>query len=328
MKKIIIKLFFLLEVIFLWIIPIKDSAEIFTRQDILNRTTNYTNLIFTPSVDTARIYDYKGNWIKPTFKRSNPSSQPQAYFEAGKSYIGEAYVWGGIDGWQEFSSRIFSNVCPGGYNTSKYGYWIPGNANSGSAARRYLAGIDCASFVNQCLNLDPTQGIRGLREQALKINKDNMKPADILVSAHHTALSVYGDASKVVQSISSYSYPPPHVTQVYGWPSGISYEAYSIFPQFSSPDISYNKDTMNISVDIAVNARYGRVHKDSVKVRVDGKEVNDFTFKSLGNGRYKVKSSKGFVLSRDHILEIRADNEELRNRYRDTESQLQIITIE
>ncbi len=283
--KITVKLSFILEAILLWIIPVKSNAEIFTRQGILNRTTNYTNLNFTPSIDTARIYDYKGNWIKPTFKRSNPSSQPQAYFEEGESYIGEAYVWGGVDGWQNFSSRIFSNVCPGGYNTSKYGYWMPGNASSGSAARRYLAGIDCASFVNQCLNLNSTQGIIGLRKQAIKINRNDMKPADILISAHHTALTVYGDANKIVQSISSYSYPPPHVTQIYGWPSGISYETYSIFPQFSQESPANGEVVDSGSVDSISVIIYGKgkFTTDNVSMTINGQIENNKEVKIIND---------------------------------------------
>ncbi len=292
--------------LFLSLVPLLLNAVI-TRDDVISKAETYLNLNWSPSIDTCVIKDWQGNKIDGTFK---------SYYKKGHKYTWEAYVWGGVNTTSDFISRINSGYCAGGYNTSDYGYYHPGHPEEMSAASHFLAGLDCAAFANSCLSQPIGQGIDALKNRCIPINRSDVKKGDIWVITHHIRLA--GEGNSIYESHANTNNPPPGV--VYRPSSNVGYTPYSIFPQFSNPDISYNKDTMNISVDIAVNARYGRVHKDSVKVRVDGKEINDFTFKSLGNGRYRIKSSKGFVLSRDHILEIRADNEELRNRYRDTDT--------
>ncbi len=281
-------------------------------------------------ISTASLYVPISSWTPVVDSTNKVSPTWHSWYKTKKNggnppYDKLAYCWSGFDTPSGFISRVENKTSPvpaGGYNTSQYSY-----------PRPYIAGIDCSGFVLRCWGISTYTTYQQLIDYSLKIDKSKLKKGDLLRKSGHSVLYVSGTFPGKCDIYESQADPStgahfPGVVSHSRVLSEKDYTPYSIFPQFSSPDISYNKDTMNISVDIAVNARYGRVHKDSVKVRVDGKEINDFTFKSLGNGRYKVKSSKGFVLSRDHILEIRADNEELRNRYRDTESQLQIITIE
>ncbi|MHA1280826.1 MAG: hypothetical protein ACTSQ8_27100, partial [Candidatus Helarchaeota archaeon] len=189
-----------------------------TRQDIWGNGVPCF-LGWSPLVDSCWILDSNGDTIPPLF---------HSEFKVGSWNIGEAYVWGGIDAPNRFLSRINDSVCAGGYNTSQYGYYTPGVPGSGSAAAHWLGGIDCAAFVNRCLQLTAWQGIAALENCCLKIDAKQAKMGDALTVPHHARLVV--DNSYPMFAILE-STPP----KIRGADVTIgNYEAYSIFPQFAN----------------------------------------------------------------------------------------------
>jgi len=230
---------------------------------------------WSPLVDSCWILDSNGDTIPPLF---------HSEFKVGSWNIGEAYVWGGIDAPNRFLSRINDSVCAGGYNTSQYGYYTPGVPGSGTAAAHWLAGIDCAAFVNRCLELTAWQGIKKLEECCLKIDKKDAKKGDALTKAHHAQLIVENNypMAYVFESISQEDIEP----KVRGAPVSMAgYEAYSIFPQFA------NEKPANGS----------EVHESrpEISVEVTGSGVIDIPYLLL-----------------DHTVEIRATNNRV-NLYED-----------
>ena len=202
-------------------LPLLLNGGVITRDGIISKAETYLHLNWSPSVDTCVIKDWQGNKINSTF---------HSYYKRGQTYTWEAYVWGGVNTTASFINRINSGYCAGGYNTSCYGYFYPGHPEYMSAASHFLAGLDCAAFVNSCLSQPIGQGIDSLRSRCILINRRDVKKGDIWVIAHHIRLA--DGNGYVYESHSEKGYRPGVEHRAV---SNVSYTPYSIFPQFSNP---------------------------------------------------------------------------------------------
>ena len=235
-------------------LPLLLNAGVITSDDVISKAETYLNLNWSPSVDTCVIRDWQGNKINGTF---------HSYYKEGLTYTWEAYVWGGINTTSSFISRINSGYCAGGYSTSDYGYYHPGHPEYMSAASHFLAGIDCAAFVNSCLSQPIGQGMDVLKSRCIKIDKSNVKKGDIWVrSSPHHHIRLADENRYVYESHSEEGYRPGVEHRPV---SNASYTPYSIFPQFSqeSPangEVVEHAQTKDISVTIAAKGNLSLIH--------------------------------------------------------------------
>jgi len=240
-------------------------GAVITRDDAISNAGLYLNLSWSPLKDTCLS-------LNPPYI---------SHFKVGKNYTGEAYCWGGFDryggtepagspSWPNngltFPQRIHNKVCPGGFNTKQYG---------SPTAPTNLAGIDCSGYVTRCWGIE-RNGFRpynttSLWNIGLTINYEDLRPGDILVNPGDHVV-IYSDGN-IIGSWNIYEATPPQV--VYGkFPPNYNYLNYipvSIFPQFSSPQPPNGAKNVSLSVDIsveiAVNATYGRINKSGIAVK-------------------------------------------------------------
>jgi len=272
-----------------------------TRDDVWGNGLTYF-IGWSPIVDTAWILDVNGDTIYPMYRNTE--------FPIGSWNIGEAYCWGGWDTPETFLGRINSGVCPGSYNTSDYGLRPDGTSN----ARYYLAGIDCAAFVNRCLQLPFGQGIVGLKNCCLKIARSLIKKGDVLCVTHHARLVVQPELPTyvhVLESISQMPIPP----KVRGERVEIgSYEAYSIFPQFANEKPTNETEVYEKRPEISVEVTGSGVVQGALFL-LDGKSMS-FEEQLIQNGK-KIKCLYDEDLKEgNHTVEVRATNNRV-NLYED-----------
>ncbi|MEO0094764.1 MAG: Ig-like domain-containing protein [candidate division WOR-3 bacterium] len=268
-----------------------------TRQDVWGNGIKFF-VGFRPQVDTAWILDIHGDTIYPKYV---------SVFKKGKWYVGEAYCWGGWDTPEIFLGRINSGVCPGGYNTSDYGLRPDGTSN----ARYYLAGIDCAAFVNRCLQLDYGQGIQGIKDNCLKIDKRQAKLGDALVIPTHSRLVV----ENVYPNVYILESTPP---QVRGTENPIpigGYEAYSIFPQFANEKPTNGSEVYEKRPEISVEVT-GSGQIDIPYMLLDGNSV-PVSCQQIQNGVKAIYMPTSDLKYGPHTVEIQATNNRV-NLYEDT----------
>jgi len=293
--------------LFLIIIFTPSITLCITREQVWGNGIPYF-LGWSPLVDTAWILNANGDTIYPRF---------ESYFKKGTWNIGEAYCWGGVDGPNTFLNRINAGTCAGGYNTSQYGYYIPGVPGSGSAAAHWLAGIDCAAFVNRCLQLTPGQGIVQLENSCLKIDKRKAQKGDVLTKdgLHpHARLIIetnYPEAF-VFESISQPGIPP----KVRGADvSMVGYEAYSIFPQFANEKPGNGSEVYEAKPEISVEVT-GSGTIDISYMLLDGNPVS-IACQQIQNGVKAIHIPASPLTSGcSHNVEIKATNNKV-NIYED-----------
>jgi hypothetical protein len=241
-----------------------STCSAVTRNDICSNANQYL-IVWSPLVDTARIYDATGTWIEPTYS---------SCFTISDTTIGEAYVNGGTNDFISFIDKMCNQVCPGGYNTSNYGKRADGTTN----ASYYLGGIDCAAFVNRCLDLNSGQGIPGLQTQCMSISQNNIKRGDILTAppsgpdnrSHHVVL--VGEWGGNYANIGVWESTPPQIRS--GPRNCQAYTPYSIFPQFSAmtPEPDSTIKIGNKPLTISVKAE-GSKSIENVLMWLDGSAV-------------------------------------------------------
>ena len=270
----------------------------FTRQDIWGNGIRYF-FGWHCLVDSAWILDVNGDTIYPMYRST--------VFPIGSWNIGEAYCYGGWDAPETFLQRINSGTCPGGYNTSYYGKRPDGTSN----ARYYLAGIDCAAFVNRCLQLDYGPGIQGIINNCLKIDERQAKMGDALVIPTHARL-VAENAYPYVYILES---TPP---QVRGPEKPIpigNYEAYSIFPQFANEKPANGSEVYETKPEISVEVT-GSGTIDISYMLLDGNPV-PIACQQIQNGVKAIYIPTSPLTSgRSHDIEIKATNNKV-NIYED-----------
>lgn len=204
-------------------------------------------------------------------------------------------MWGGIDNTSKFENRIDNKCCAGGYNTNSYGYYIPGQASSGSAAAHFLAGIDCAAFANDCLSQTIWQGISVLKDNCLEIERDKVEKGDIWVKSHHIRLSAGG--TDIYESHSETGYRPG--VEYRRGVANAKYTPYSIFPQFSdeSPEdgelVDLPEDETTIDIALTIKAS-GRINTTGVRmfIQKDGeseKNIGDITLDKKEDKTWELK---------------------------------------
>ena len=256
--------------LFLLFLPFLLKAVVITRDDVISKAETYLNLNWSPSIDTCVIKDWQGNKINGTFK---------SYYKKGQKYTWEAYVWGGINTPSQFMNRINNNYCAGGYNTSSYGYYYPGQDSSGSAASHFLAGIDCAAFVNDCLYQTIWQGMNPLIGSSIEIDTLKVKMGDVWRlkkngQNKHIRLAADG-LGDVYESHAERDTIYPGVQ--YRYVSHANYHSYSIFPQFDYEYPAYGAVEDSGDVDSISVMIYGKgdLTTSNVSMTVNGQIASD-----------------------------------------------------
>jgi len=271
-----------------------------TREDVWGNALPYFSG-WTCLVDSAWILDVNGDTIYPMYRSTA--------FPIGSWNIGEAYCWGGWDTPETFSGRINSAVCPGGYNTSDYGLRPDGTSN----ARYYLAGIDCAAFVNRCLQLPFGQGIVGITNCCLQIDKSKVKKGDVVIRPHHAALSVsIPNISWIVDTYESY--PPKVWSNQRPLTGQYAYTPYSIFPQFANEKPTNGSEVYESRPEISVEVT-GSGQIDIPYMLLDGNPV-PVSCEPIQNGVKVVYTPPSDLKDGPHNVEIQATNNRV-NLYED-----------
>ncbi len=135
-----------------------------------------------------------------------------------------------------------------------------------SAASHFLAGLDCAAFVNSCLSQPIGQGIDSLRSRCILINRRDVKKGDIWVIAHHIRLA--DGNGYVYESHSEKGYRPGVEHRAV---SNVSYTPYSIFPQFTNPQPPPYSGHVGKEFDVSIEVTGSGKIKNPV-VTVNGQE--------------------------------------------------------
>jgi len=230
-----------------------------------------------------------------TWVVNTPNPRYKIYRTKGKPITGEAYSYGDKDTRPTFQSNIDAGVMPRNWE--------------GHSAVGYT-GIDCSGLVSKCWRTSVT-GVSNLVSRTLQLaNKDYLKPGDVLATTGH--IQIYAGNGSVYESTGwDDTEDIIHQKVIYG-PANFGYDYYSIFPQFSNPQPPDGAENVSLSVDIsveiAVNATYGRINKSGVVVKVDDEDVTDFTLTPLGGGKYKVSfhwEFTGWEESPEHIVSVR-----------------------
>jgi hypothetical protein len=156
-------------------------------------------------IANARVYLNISPWTplqdRHVFNPANPAHTFHSAFRivAGRQYDVVPYVYGGNDSVTIFQNRVASRTCPGGWswdgqsaNTTYHWYARPTQQNPqwlGYEARvpRYLAGIDCSSYVSRCWKI-PRHTTRTLPNICLEIERSNLRAGDILNRPGHVRI--------------------------------------------------------------------------------------------------------------------------------------------
>ena len=286
---------------FLFLISLAVQSNVVTRSEVINMAQNYVSVGWMPLVDEC-------NALNPPFDAYPP-------FRAGQATSREAYVWGGFDryggneqygssSWPNdgltFPERIYSSVCPGGFNTGQYGSpTVPTN----------LAGIDCSGYVTRCWGIETsfhpynttTLWSSGI---ALEVDYSELKLGDIIDNpGDHVVL--YASGAEIGNWM-VYEAIPPQI-KYHQFPHNYyNYIPLSIFPQFSdeSPsDGGVLEDSQTVNISLTIKAS-GTIVSGGVSMVVNGNPVSNPDLQPQGDNTW-ILTTPDFDVSKGGRFDVK-----------------------
>jgi len=160
------------------------SAEAVTREEILDRAQSWAELTWYADSANTTAWDSMFNHYATIYGCSD-SSHYSSDWDAGETYVGMAYSYGGNDDTTTYVEKLEDDSLAAGNHMCHY---VAYGAETGIYPPDWSTGIDCSAFVCRCWGV-PRTNCTGLYDKYHPLDKQDVQPGDALVKpGSHTVL--------------------------------------------------------------------------------------------------------------------------------------------
>jgi hypothetical protein len=223
-----------------------------TRDEILARARSWSELTWYADSANTVAWDSMFNYYATIYGCTDPSHYASDW-DAGETYQGTAYSYGGNDDTLSYIEKLEDSLAAGNHMC----HYVAYGEETGIYPPDWAAGIDCSAFVCRCWGV-PRTSATGIYNSYYHIDKADVEPGDALAwPGHHVILIADPGENPPYGTFALYEASGSACRVWYNpaapWSSYSSYNAVSLYrPHNSKPDsndVDPGTDTSKVVCD-------------------------------------------------------------------------------